>query len=78
MQLSTVFRPAVAVGVTRGDIHGLSPASTAIDALKVGGQGLGGFLVCSFLYFICVEIEAMFKPEGTNTAEDGSPLFPIR
>ena len=67
MQLSTVFRPAAAVGVTRGDIHGLSPAFTAIDALKVGGQGLGGFL-----YFLCVEIEGMFKPEGMNTAEDDS------
>ena len=72
MQLSTVFRHAAAVGVTRGDIHGLSPAFMAIDALRVGAQGLGGFFVCSFLYFLCIEIEAMFKPEGTNTAEDDS------
>ncbi|PIL35617.1 hypothetical protein GSI_02345 [Ganoderma sinense ZZ0214-1] len=67
-EVASVFIPAIAVGVTRGHIRGLSPAFTAIDALKVGGVGLGGFLVCYILYNCCVDIEGVLKPE-TQRAE---------
>ncbi|KAM5535976.1 hypothetical protein V8D89_010416 [Ganoderma adspersum] len=68
VELACVFIPAIAVGVTRGHIRGLSPAFTAVDALKLGGVGYGGFLVCFILYHCCVEIEEMLKP-GTKRAE---------
>ncbi len=69
VQLSCVFIPAIAVGVTCGRIRGLNPDITAVDALKVSGVGLGGLLVCYSLYYIlCVEMEAMLKP-NTKTAE---------
>ena len=68
--LSCVFIPTIAVGVTRGHIRGLSPAFTAIYALKVGGVGLGGFLVCCILYNCCVDIEAILKPDPKKDEVD--------
>ncbi len=68
VQLSCVFIPAIAVGVTPGHIRGLSPDFTAVDALKVGAAGLGGLLVGYSLYVLCVEIEAVPKPDA-KTAE---------
>nr|VWO95162.1 Thiamine transporter [Ganoderma boninense] len=69
-EIACVFIPAIAVGVARGHIRGLTPAFTTVDALKVGGVGLGGFLVCYVLYHCCVDIEGILKSEKQRDKGD--------